>query len=106
MKKIDKVGEVLKVAYNEGANNIYGISFDIADRKTVYKQALQKAIDDAKDKADVMAKQAGVKIGKPIAIYEGYQGDVFYGARNSGFKRGYGNGYGSGIICPSGSGRT
>ncbi len=86
VKKIDKVGEVVNVAYNEGANNIYGISFDIADRKTVYKQALQKAIDDAKDKADVMAKQAGVKIGKPIAIYEGYQGDVFYGARNSGFK--------------------
>lgn len=78
VRDMEKVGEILNAAYNEGANNIDGISFDVADRSEVYRQALEKAIDDAKSKAEVMAKQAGVKIGKPVGIYEGYQQDIIY----------------------------
>lgn len=86
VREIDKVGEILNAAYSEGANNIYGISFDVADRSEIYRQALEKAIDDAKGKAEVMAKQAGVKIGKPVGIYEGHQQDIIYG-RNAGMKQ-------------------
>lgn len=78
IKDINKVGEVINAAYNEGANNIYGISFDVKDKDAAYKEALQKAIDSAKSKAEVMAKQAGVSIQKPLGIYEGLQSQPMY----------------------------
>lgn len=71
VRKIDKVGDILDAVAKEGVNRTYGISFGILDMDAAYKQALQKAIDDAKGKADVMAKQASVTLKKPVAIYEG-----------------------------------
>lgn len=71
LRDVEKVGDVLSGVHEEGANYSYGISFALQDRETTYKEALQKAIDDAKAKADIMAKQAGVKLKNPVAIYEG-----------------------------------
>ncbi len=71
VRDIDRVGEVINTAYNEGANNVYGISFDSLNRDDAYKEALQKAIENAQDKAATIADQVGVKIGVPIGIYEG-----------------------------------
>jgi uncharacterized protein YggE len=71
LRDVEKVGDVLSGVHEEGANYSYGISFGLQDRETTYKEALQKAIDDAKAKADIMAKQAGVKLKNPVAIYEG-----------------------------------
>lgn len=71
VRNIDKVGNILDAAAKEGINRSYGINFGVLDTDAVYKQALQKAIDNAKGKAEVMAKQAGVTLKKPVAIYEG-----------------------------------
>jgi len=71
VRNIDKVGDILDAAAKEGINRSYGIRFGVLDTDSVYKQALQKAIDNAKGKAEVMAKQAGVTLKKPVAIYEG-----------------------------------
>lgn len=71
VRNIDKVGDILDAVAKEGINRTYGISFGLLDTDAAYKQALQKAIDNARGKADVMAKQAGVTLKKPVAIYEG-----------------------------------
>jgi uncharacterized protein YggE len=71
VREIDSVGDILDGVSKEGANLSYGISFGVLDTDSVYKQALEKAIDDAKGKAEVMGKMAEVSIQKPLAIYEG-----------------------------------
>lgn len=71
LRKIDLVGEVLDAVYEEGANRSNSISFGVLDTDAVYKEALEKAMDDAKSKAEVMAKRAEVSIQKPLSIYEG-----------------------------------
>jgi uncharacterized protein YggE len=71
IRAIDTVGQVLKAANQAGANQSYDISFDIEDRDTAYQQALSKAIENAKQKAQVMAQAAGVALKEPAAINEG-----------------------------------
>jgi uncharacterized protein YggE len=71
VRRIDSVGDVLDAISKEGANRSHGISFGILNTDAIYEQALEKAIDEAKSKAEVMANKAGVTIHKPLAIYEG-----------------------------------
>jgi len=84
VRNIDKVGDILDAAAKEGINRSYGISFSVLDTDGVYKQALQKAIDNAKGKAEVMAKQAGVVLKKPIAIHEGSTPQTLYNYTRTG----------------------
>lgn len=79
VREVEAVGDILDAMSKEGANRSHGISFDVLDREEVYNQALEKAIDDAKNKADVMSKKAEVTLQKPLAIYEGYVPDEVYG---------------------------
>ncbi|OPY28369.1 MAG: oxidative stress defense protein [Methanocella sp. PtaU1.Bin125] len=62
VRDISKVGAVIDAGYNGGANQIQGVTFQLSDEKsaTVYKQALEKAVAEAKDKAKVIASAADV----------------------------------------------
>jgi hypothetical protein len=71
VRDVEKVGEVLSNVHEEGANYSYGIYFGLQDQEAAYKEALKKAVDQAKGRAEVMAQQAGVKLKNMVAIYEG-----------------------------------
>ena len=71
VRDIDKVGEIMTLAENAGANEIGGVTFSVSNPDEFYMQALEKAIADAKVKAAVMARAAGVTLGSPLFITEG-----------------------------------
>jgi len=71
IRKIDSVGEVLTAMAEAGANHFFGINFGVENQDAAYKEALKEAIEQAKDKAVFIAKETGVKLGKPVAIHEG-----------------------------------
>ncbi len=60
IKNIDKTSAILDKAVTAGANHVSGVSFDIEDRGNVYEDALDLAVKDARLKAEVMMKAAGV----------------------------------------------
>ena len=68
VRDLTKLGKLLDSAINAGANNIYGISFDIADKETVLAQARELAIKDAEAKAKSVATVAGVTLGQILSI--------------------------------------
>lgn len=72
MRQIDRVGGILTSLAEAGANHFYGITFGVENQAKAYEEALQKAIASAKSEAGVMAKAAGVTLGRPVAIQEGY----------------------------------
>jgi uncharacterized protein len=59
---IGKVGQVLDAAIAAGANESTGMSFDTSQRDALYRQALSKAMNAARDEAMVLAKAAKVNI--------------------------------------------
>lgn len=68
VRNLSKLGKLLDVAITSGANNIYGINFDIADRETALASARDLAIKDAQSKALSVAGVAGVQLGEVQAI--------------------------------------
>lgn len=59
---IAKAGPVLDAALAAGADETNGISFDTSQRTTLYREALSRAVADARAQAEILAKAAGVSI--------------------------------------------
>ncbi len=68
VRDLPSLGEVLSTVVGAGANNIYGISFDVDDRETAVAEARKLAIQDAKAKAETIAADAGVELGDLLNI--------------------------------------
>lgn len=68
---LDRAGKVVDAAVGAGANGVSGPSLDVSDQSTLYRDALHKAVDDAKLKAQSLADAAGLSLGAVQSIAEG-----------------------------------
>lgn len=72
IKDVSKTGEIIDAAVNAGATNVTNISFGVLDSKKYEDQVLAKAVENARHKAEVMAKAAGVTIKDVFSISDGW----------------------------------
>ena len=70
IRDLDKVGEVIAKAGELGANSVGGLNFTIDDPEELRQQAREKALENAKEKAEALAKISGVKLGKIVSFNE------------------------------------
>ena len=78
IRDVTKVANVIDVLVGAGANEIGGINFTVTQASKHLDEAREKAIADARRKAAIYAKAAGVTLGEPISISEeGAPGPVF-----------------------------
>ena len=68
VRNLAALGRLLDTLVSQGANALGGIGFSIADPAPLLEQARTKAIADARQKAQVYAAAAGVKLGRVIFI--------------------------------------
>ena len=71
VRDLDKVSDVLGAATGAGANQAGGVTFTIDDPDVLRAQARQKAIAQAQEKAQVLAKQLGVTLKQLKGFSEG-----------------------------------
>ena len=71
---LSKAGAVLDAASNAGANEVYGPMLSRSNQDKLQADALRDAVDDARRKAQTLAKAAGVSLGSVTAITEGFSG--------------------------------
>jgi hypothetical protein len=67
---LPRVGEILDVAVSSGATSVGGVRFDLKDRDGAEREALRRAVADARARADAAAAGAGVKIAGVLRIQE------------------------------------
>lgn len=70
VRDITKVDSVLSTAVDNGANNIYGLSFGINDNATLIREARSNAVADARANAEHLAELLGVELGAPMSVTE------------------------------------
>jgi uncharacterized protein YggE len=68
VRNLAALGRLLDTLVSRGANTLGDIGFSIADPAPLLEQARTKAIADARQKAQVYAAAAGVKLGRVIFI--------------------------------------
>ncbi len=83
---VSKLGDLLDKIVAAGANNIYGVSFGISDPSQLEDQARAKAVQDASNRAQSLAKLEGVTLGSVVSVSEtsGYPGTVYPAAAGLG----------------------
>jgi len=74
IRNLDKAGDVLGQAAALGANQVGSLSFTFDDPTGLQSQARQKAIVDAKQKAQDLAVALGVTLGKITSFNESVSG--------------------------------
>ena len=72
IRNFDAISDILDKATEKGANTISDLQFTVDDLEKAKAEARQKAIEQAKEKASVLASQAGLTITKLVNISEGY----------------------------------
>jgi uncharacterized protein len=68
---VTKVASVIDMLVGAGANDIGGINFMVSEASKLLDQAREQAFADARRKAEIYAKAAGVTLGAPLSISEG-----------------------------------
>ena len=65
-----KTGDVIGAAVASGATNVSNVRFDVKDRDSVEREALRRAVQDARQRATAAASGGGVTIDRIIRIEE------------------------------------
>ncbi len=74
IRNLDNVSEILDGAVTAGVNQVGQLSFQIDNPEALKDQARTKAITDAKNKADNLKNQLGIKLGRIVNFSEGTNG--------------------------------
>jgi uncharacterized protein YggE len=67
---IADAGALVDAAVGAGANNVSGPTLAVSDRDALYREALAKAMDDARAKALALAKAGGFGVGAVSSVTE------------------------------------
>src|SRR5262249_59552652 len=70
VRDVTKVASTIDTLVNAGANEIGGINFIVTQPSKALDEARTNAIADARRKAEIYAKAAGVTLGEPLSITE------------------------------------
>jgi uncharacterized protein len=70
------LGALLDDVVSSGATRVFGIAFESSDMEALKNQARDQAMANARAKADQMARDAGVSLGRPTLIEESDTGGV------------------------------
>ena len=68
---VTKVANVIDALVGAGANDIGNVNFEVSQASKLLDDAREKAVADARRKAEIYAKAAGVTLGAPLDITEG-----------------------------------
>ncbi|MDP3645849.1 MAG: SIMPL domain-containing protein [bacterium] len=94
-----KAGDLLSGVGSRGASQVSGLNFTIDDQDALEAEARDKAITDAKEKAEVLAKSLGVTIVRVVGFSEGgYGGPIYYAKATMAMDEG---GRGGALSAPS-----
>jgi uncharacterized protein YggE len=70
LRDLNQVGTLIEKATSAGATTVAGITFGVADTTELEQTALDDAITNATEKADRIASDMGVSLGKIVSVNE------------------------------------
>ena len=70
LRDVTRVAGVIDTLVGAGANDIGGINFTVSNASKLLDEAREQALADARRKAEIYARAAGVTLGAPLSISE------------------------------------
>ncbi|MEK7160749.1 MAG: SIMPL domain-containing protein [Patescibacteria group bacterium] len=76
IKDLEKAGDILAKAADSGVNQVSALNFTFDDPEKLKAEARSKAIKNAKEKAEALARELGVALGQITSFSENSYGDA------------------------------
>lgn len=76
IRNFDKIGDIIAKSTEVGANTVNDLQFTVDDPEKAKEEARAEAIAKAKEKAELIAEQAGFDLGGVLSYYE-YSNDYY-----------------------------
>jgi uncharacterized protein len=83
VRDIGNVGTIIEVGLEAGANSVQGIYFTVENPGDAVSQARERAVEDARAKAQDLARLTGVNLGQVVTINEHSYAYPIHGAERS-----------------------
>ena len=74
IRKQEVVANIIIAATEAGANNVYNAGFVVDDPSKYREEARNKAIENAKEQAEKLSRELGIKLGRIVNIVESISG--------------------------------
>lgn len=71
LREVARAQELTDILSKSNANNVYGPNFSLDDGNNAETGLTEAALKDAREKAEVIAKASGAKLGKVVTVTEG-----------------------------------
>ena len=84
IRDVTKVAGIIDTLVGAGANDIGNISFEVTQASKLLDDAREQAVVDARRKAEIYARAAGVTLGAPLSISEEGSGTPVFRGRVAG----------------------
>lgn len=84
LRDINEAGRLAELLAKSGATDVYGPSFSLGENKELENQLIDEAIADAREKAELIAKSSGRKLGRIINVSEEGVSSPLFGVRFEG----------------------
>jgi uncharacterized protein YggE len=78
VRDVEKAGDVLDAVVAAGANQVHGVNFTVSDNEKWQSEAREKAVADAKSRAQEFAGLTGVELGDVLSVSEVIGGSAPY----------------------------
>ncbi len=85
VRNTQDAGKALSLVGEMGATGLSGISFTVDDRDAIIAEARAEAIANAKEKAEILADNLDVRLGKVISYYDDFGATPYYDYAEQGF---------------------
>ncbi len=83
VRDTEKAGEALSAAGSLGATNLSSLNFTVDDPDAVMNEARALAIEDAKEKAEILSKELGVRLVRVVSYSDGGNSPMPYYSREA-----------------------
>ncbi len=90
VRDTDDTGTLLSLVGEMGADNVSGINFSIDDEEALNEEARELAIKDAKEKAERLADDLGIKLVRIISFYESKNNPYYARVESLAYDSGFG----------------
>lgn len=93
VKDVNLVSQVIEMSTKAGANQVFGTSFSVEDPGRYREEARTKAIQNAREQAEKIARTLGIRLGRVVNIVESSPPQIppLFGERVA-FDTGFGGG--------------
>ena len=70
LRDLDRLAELYDLPFQSAVTEMYGVTFDTTERDVHMTEAQKKAVHNTRKKAELYAKEAGMRVGRPLMMIE------------------------------------